>query len=111
MKQNHTKNIRSLQWDDLKIFLAISREGSLIAAERATGLTQPTMGRRSRMVVELSTDPRLLSLDRRETDLVFCLNRFEQAHVVQRRLTRVQPPGGCRLAHGEAAQGMHHGAQ
>ncbi|ATB43195.1 LysR family transcriptional regulator [Cystobacter fuscus] len=171
MKQNRTKDIRSLQWDDLKIFLAISREGSLIAAARAMGLTQPTMGRRlqsleklvgckllrrtssgyiltedgmavlshaermeeealaferqlaahdgevngtlrvsaldwlashvlapviarlqqqhSRMVVELSMDPRLLSLDRRETDLVFCFNRFEEAYVVQRRLTHV----------------------
>ncbi|MFY0574914.1 LysR family transcriptional regulator [Cystobacter fuscus] len=171
MKRNRTKDTRSPQWDDLKIFLSISREGSLVAAARATGLTQPTMGRRlqslekrvgckllrrtssgyvltdegmavlahaermeeealsferqlaarngeldgtlrvsasdwlashilapviarlqqkhSRMMVELSTDPRLLSLDRRETDLVFCFNRFEQAQVVQKQLTHV----------------------
>jgi DNA-binding transcriptional LysR family regulator len=169
MRQDRTKNTRSPQWDDLKMFLTIAREGSLVGAARVTGLTQPTMGRRlqsleklvgckllrrtssgyvltdegmavlshaermeeealaferqlaardgevngtlrvsasdwlashvlapvisrlqqqhSRMMVELSTDPRLLSLDRRETDLVFCFNRFEETYVVQRRIT------------------------
>ena len=35
-----------MDWDDLKIVLAISREGSLTGAARVLGLTQPTMGRR-----------------------------------------------------------------
>jgi DNA-binding transcriptional LysR family regulator len=35
-----------LDWDDLRIFLAVSREGSLSAAARGLGLTQPTVGRR-----------------------------------------------------------------
>ncbi len=35
-----------MHWDDLKIVLAISREGSLTGAARVLGLTQPTMGRR-----------------------------------------------------------------
>src|SRR5215471_7177742 len=37
-----------MEWSDLKIFLAISREGTLGAAARRLGQTQPTMGRRLR---------------------------------------------------------------
>lgn len=36
----------NMDWSDLKIFLAIAREGSLGAAGRTLGQTQPTMGRR-----------------------------------------------------------------
>ena len=35
-----------MQWDDLQTFLAIARGGTLSAAARALGVTQPTMGRR-----------------------------------------------------------------
>ncbi|WP_345816608.1 LysR family transcriptional regulator [Paraburkholderia sp. PREW-6R] len=35
-------------WDDVRIFLAIARSGTLGAAARLTGQTQPTMGRRLR---------------------------------------------------------------
>ncbi len=35
-----------LNWDDLHTFLAIARQGTLSAAARELGLTQPTMGRR-----------------------------------------------------------------
>ncbi|MGN6376345.1 MAG: LysR family transcriptional regulator [Sphingomonas sp.] len=37
-----------LEWSDLPIFLAIAREGTLGAAARRTGQSQPTMGRRLR---------------------------------------------------------------
>ncbi|WP_425994301.1 LysR family transcriptional regulator [Afipia sp. DC4300-2b1] len=37
-----------MDWSDLRIFLAISREGSLGAAARKLGQSQPTMGRRLR---------------------------------------------------------------
>jgi DNA-binding transcriptional LysR family regulator len=37
---------RMMDWDDVKIFLAIAKAGSLGAAARACGQTQPTMGRR-----------------------------------------------------------------
>jgi DNA-binding transcriptional LysR family regulator len=37
-----------MEWSDLRIFLAIAREGTLGAAARKIGLTQPTMGRRLR---------------------------------------------------------------
>lgn len=37
-----------MEWSDVRIFLAIAREGSLGAAARRIGQTQPTMGRRLR---------------------------------------------------------------
>jgi DNA-binding transcriptional LysR family regulator len=37
-----------MEWSDLRIFLAIAREGTLGGAARSLGLTQPTMGRRLR---------------------------------------------------------------
>ena len=36
----------SMDWDDARIFLAVARHGSLRAAGRALGLSQPTVGRR-----------------------------------------------------------------
>jgi DNA-binding transcriptional LysR family regulator len=41
-----------MEWSDLRIFLAIAREGTLGAAARKLGLTQPTMGRRLRELEE-----------------------------------------------------------
>lgn len=37
-----------MEWNDLRVFLAIVREGSLSKAALASGQTQPTMGRRLR---------------------------------------------------------------
>ena len=37
-----------MEWGDLRVFLAIAREGTLGAAARKLGQTQPTMGRRLR---------------------------------------------------------------
>lgn len=37
-----------MEWSDLKLFLAIARQGTLGAGARSLGLTQPTMGRRLR---------------------------------------------------------------
>ncbi|MBA3941202.1 MAG: LysR family transcriptional regulator [Sphingopyxis sp.] len=37
-----------MEWDDLRVFLAVARTGTLGAAARAIGQTQPTMGRRIR---------------------------------------------------------------
>jgi DNA-binding transcriptional LysR family regulator len=41
-----------LNWDDMRIFLAVAREGSLSAAARRLGVTQPTAGRRLRALEE-----------------------------------------------------------
>jgi DNA-binding transcriptional LysR family regulator len=170
MKPTPPRDIASPHWDDLKVFLAIAREGSLVRAARALGQTQPTMGRRlqalektvgrkllqrtaegfvltddgaavlshaermeeearaferrlagrgeleglvrvsssewfashvlapifarlqhtqPRLAVELVTDTRLLSLERREADLVFRFRRFEEANTVQKRVLHV----------------------
>jgi DNA-binding transcriptional LysR family regulator len=35
-----------MEWSDLRVFLAVAREGTLGAAARKLGQTQPTMGRR-----------------------------------------------------------------
>ncbi|MBU6510782.1 MAG: LysR family transcriptional regulator [Betaproteobacteria bacterium] len=37
-----------MEWSDLRVFLAVAREGTLGAAARTLGQTQPTMGRRLR---------------------------------------------------------------
>ncbi len=42
----------ALEWSDLRIFLAIAREGTLGGAARKLGQTQPTMGRRLRALEE-----------------------------------------------------------
>jgi DNA-binding transcriptional LysR family regulator len=41
-----------MEWSDLRIFLAIARSGTLGAAARQLGQTQPTMGRRLRALEE-----------------------------------------------------------
>ncbi|MGO6998130.1 LysR family transcriptional regulator [Rhizobium leguminosarum] len=161
-----------MEWSDLRLFLAIARFGTLGAAARNRGLTQPTMGRRLRaleaslgqtlfqrttdgfvltdegaavfagaerieeealamerslaggsrqldgllrlsssdwfgahvlspvlaefsqvhpkVVVELLTDSRLLSLSRREADLVFRIQPFTEAEIVSRKLIRIE---------------------
>src|SRR6516165_6560499 len=35
-----------MDWDDVRVFLAVAREGSMRAAGRALGLSQPTIARR-----------------------------------------------------------------
>ncbi|WP_017462092.1 LysR family transcriptional regulator [Dyella ginsengisoli] len=160
-----------MEWSDVRIFLAIAREGSLGAAARRVGQTQPTMGRRLRaleasvgqtlfqrtpdgfvltdegaavmasaermeeealaferqldgrgstlggslrlaasdwfgsyvltpvlaefarhhpsVTVELLTDSRLYSLARREADLAFRIQPFDEPDVISRRLLRM----------------------
>src|SRR5450631_2915985 len=39
-------NGTNMEWGDLRVFLAIAREGTLGAAARKLGQSQPTMGRR-----------------------------------------------------------------
>jgi DNA-binding transcriptional LysR family regulator len=45
-------NETNMDWDDVRVFLAIARSGSLGAAARSAGQTQPTMGRRLRALEE-----------------------------------------------------------
>src|SRR6516164_4623128 len=39
-------NSKAMDWDDVRVFLAVAREGSMRAAGRALGLSQPTIARR-----------------------------------------------------------------
>src|SRR5437899_6203498 len=39
-------NAGAMDWDDVRVFLAVAREGSMRAAGRALGLSQPTIARR-----------------------------------------------------------------
>ncbi len=43
---HHVSPGTAMDWDDIRIFLAVARHGSLRAAGRALGLSQPTVGRR-----------------------------------------------------------------
>jgi hypothetical protein len=38
----------AVEWSDLRVFLAVAREGTLGGAARRLGQSQPTMGRRLR---------------------------------------------------------------
>ncbi|MGN2253574.1 LysR family transcriptional regulator [Frateuria sp. GZRe12] len=160
-----------MEWSDLRVFLAIAREGTLGAAARRLGQTQPTMGRRlkalehavghrlfqrtrggfvltdegaavlphaermeeealalqrqltgqekqldgmlritssdwfaeyllapvlaefsqrhPRVVIELLTDSRFFSLSRREADLAFRIQPFDEPDIVSRKLLRM----------------------
>jgi DNA-binding transcriptional LysR family regulator len=42
----NTNGAATMDWDDARVFLAVARHGSLRAAGRALGLSQPTVGRR-----------------------------------------------------------------
>jgi len=158
-----------MEWSDIRVFLAIARTGTLMAAARQTGLSQPTMGRRLKALeaslsltlfqrtsdgfvltaegesvlghaermeeqalafqrelagsaqqqlegslrvsssdwfgvhvlspvlagflkqhpgvgIELLTDARLLNLARREADLVFRIQPFDEPYILQRKL-------------------------
>lgn len=54
--------LMSIGWDDLKIVLAIARNGSLSAAARALGTTQPTVSRRLE-ALERSLNAKLFDRD------------------------------------------------
>ncbi len=41
-----SNGLAPIDWDDARVFLAVARHGSLRAAGRALGLSQPTIGRR-----------------------------------------------------------------
>jgi DNA-binding transcriptional LysR family regulator len=41
-----------MEWGDVRVFLAVAREGTLAGAARSIGQTQPTMGRRLRALEE-----------------------------------------------------------
>ena len=58
MAQLPARLCTTVDWDDLRYFLALARQGSLSGAARLLQTTQPTMGRRL-VALELKLDARL----------------------------------------------------
>lgn len=82
-----------MEWSDLRVFLAIAREGTLGAAARTLKLTQPTMGRRLRALEaalghELfqRTSDGLVLTDEGSTLLGHAERMEEEALAIERRL-------------------------
>jgi len=83
----------SLPWDDVRLFLAIARAGTLSAAAPKLGLSQPTAGRRLRALEEAvgvalfqRTAQGFRLTDTGEAMLVHAQNMEEQALALERRL-------------------------
>jgi len=82
-----------MEWSDLRIFLAIAREGTLAAAARRLALTQPTMGRRLR-ALEIAVGHQLFQrtsdgfvlTDEGSTLLGHAERMEEEALAIERRL-------------------------
>lgn len=88
-----------MEWSDLRLFLAIARAGTLGAAARKLGLTQPTMGRRLR-ALELAlgqtlfqrTQDGFVLTDEGQAVLLHAERMEEEALAVERALA-----GGAQL--------------
>lgn len=85
--------MRALEWNDLPIFLAIAREGTLGAAARRLKQSQPTMGRRLRTLEEAvgvtlfqRTSDGFVLTDEGEAMLAHATRMEEEALSMQRRL-------------------------
>ncbi len=83
-----------MDWSDLRIFLAIAREGTLGAAARKLAQTQPTMGRRLRVLEDAlghklfqRTKDGFVLTDEGSTLLGHAERMEEEALAIERRLT------------------------
>jgi DNA-binding transcriptional LysR family regulator len=103
-----------MDWDDVRIFLAVARAGSLRAAARDIALSQPTLGRRlARLEATLGGPPlfdRLpdgLRLTASGADLLPLAERVEAtALTLQRRQAAAEAHGPVRISCGEWAGGF-----
>jgi DNA-binding transcriptional LysR family regulator len=96
-----------MEWSDLRIFLAIARAGTLGAAARSLGQSQPTMGRRLRVLESAvghtlfqRTSDGLILTDEGNAVLEHAERMEEEALAFQRRLagSDVQLEGMLRLS-------------
>ncbi len=105
-----------MNWDDIRIFLAVARHGSLRAAGRALGLSQPTVGRRLTAFEQTFGGPNLfdrlpdgLRLNAAGEALVAAAERLENAALaLERRRVATSPglSGTVRVSVGEWAEGF-----
>src|SRR5439155_22487674 len=106
----------SMDWDDVRVFLAMARHGSLRAAGRALGLSQPTIGRRLAGFEASFGGPALfdrlpegLRLNAAGESLVEAAERLERAALaLERRRAAASPAlsGTVRVSVGEWAAGF-----
>lgn len=94
-----------MEWSDLRIFLAIAREGTLGAAARKIGQTQPTMGRRLRALEQSlgqtlfqRTADGFVLTDEGTAVLAHAERIEEEAIALQRQATGTQLDGILRLS-------------
>jgi len=107
---------QAMDWDDVRVFLAVAREGSMRAAGRALGLSQPTIARRlAAFEASFSGSPvfdRLpdgLRLNPAGEQLIPEAESVENAMLaLERRRAAVSPSlsGTVRVAIGECAGGF-----
>ena len=105
-----------LNWDDVRVFLAVARHGSLRAAGRALGLSQPTIGRRLAGFETTFGGPALfdrlpegLRLNAAGESLVEAAKELERAALaLERRRAAASPElsGTVRVSVGEWAAGF-----
>jgi DNA-binding transcriptional LysR family regulator len=105
-----------MDWDDVRVFLAIAREGSMRAAGRALGLSQPTIARRLAAFEATFGGPTLfdrlpegLRLNAAGEQLVPAAESVEDAVLtLERRRAEASPglSGTVRVSTGECAAGF-----
>jgi DNA-binding transcriptional LysR family regulator len=106
----------AMDWDDVRVFLAVAREGSMRAAGRALGLSQPTIARRLAAFEATSGGPTLfdrlpegLRLNLAGEQLVPAAESIEDAVLtLERRRAAAAPAlsGTVRISTGECAGGF-----
>src|ERR1700683_4268593 len=106
----------TLDWDDVRVFLAVGRHGSLRAAGRALGLSQPTIGRRLATFEATFGGPTLfdrlpegLRLNAAGEQLVPAAEGVERAALMLERRRAAASPGlsgTVRVSTGECAAGF-----
>src|SRR5437773_10578441 len=106
----------SMDWDDARVFLAVARHGSLRAAGRALGLSQPTIARRLAAFEATFGGPSLfdrlpdgLRLNTAGEQLVPAAESIENAVLtLERRRAAASPmlSGTVRVSTGECAAGF-----
>jgi DNA-binding transcriptional LysR family regulator len=106
----------AMDWDDARVFLAVTRHGSLRAAGRALGVSQPTVGRRLAAFEACFGGPALfdrlpegLRLNAAGEALVEPAERLERAALaLERRRAATSPAlsGTVRVSVGEWAAGF-----
>src|SRR6266705_362300 len=106
----------AMDWNDVRVFLAVAREGSMRAAGRALGLSQPTIARRLAAFEASFGGPALfdrlpegLHLNAAGEQLVPAAESVEDAMLTLERRSAAASPvlsGTVRVSTGECAAGF-----